>query len=276
MKESFSYLWLLICVIGIMSSLSVYGITLEYATSQGRNLDEFSFVLVTTIVYAFVAYVAREVVDEKPPPVIPIFELLALSAASTCSGITSIHSLHYVIYPVQVIFKACKPVPVMIFGSLWFGRRYSLSKWFNIVLITIGVSLFLGINDISNVNTSHKTNGNNMLWGIATLLLSLMCDGVTGALEDKLMSRNDIGPFSLMFYVQLGKAVLSLIGLLLTNGFDEFAQLFGESYAVILVLGTSGAIGQVSQQISQSLYIVHHNTVIDTASIVHLCITLLL
>ena len=247
MKDDFSYMWLFICIMGIMSSLGVYGITLEYATSQGRNLDELSFVFATTVVYAIDAYVAREVVDEKASP-IPTYELLALAAASTGSGITSIHSLHYVIYPVQVVFKSCKPVPVMLFG-LCFGRRHSLAKWFNIVLITVGVALFLGINNVANLN-GDPSDRKKMLLGIATLTTSLICDGITGALEDKLMSRHDIGPFNLMFHVQLGKAAISVMILLLTNGFDQLMQLFEEGYTVLLILGTTGAIGQVSTSLS--------------------------
>ncbi len=50
---------------GMISSLCFYGVTLEYATSKGRDLDELNFVFVTTLVYAMVAYFCRELTGEK-------------------------------------------------------------------------------------------------------------------------------------------------------------------------------------------------------------------
>ena len=50
------YAWLAFCTVGMVSSLTLYGIALEYATSGGRKLHEISFVFVTTSIYALTAY----------------------------------------------------------------------------------------------------------------------------------------------------------------------------------------------------------------------------
>jgi UDP-galactose transporter B1 len=49
----------------------------------------------------------------------------------------------YVIYPIQVLAKSCKPVPVMLMGALM-GKKYPLKKYMNVVLIVFGVALFMG------------------------------------------------------------------------------------------------------------------------------------
>lgn len=39
--------------------------------------------------------------------------------------------------------KSSKPIPVMIVGALFFGHRYTLRKWFCILLISVGIAMFL-------------------------------------------------------------------------------------------------------------------------------------
>lgn len=43
------------------------------------------------------------------------------------STFTSVRSLRYVIFPVQVLAKSCKPIPVMIMGALM-GKKYPIKK----------------------------------------------------------------------------------------------------------------------------------------------------
>lgn len=238
-----NYKWLFVCMSGTIISLVVYGITLEYATSQGRDLDEMTFVFVTTIVYAMIAYVGREITGERPSE-IPKLQLLFLAAASTGSAVTSIRSLHYVIYPVQVVFKSCKPIPVMIVG-IFFKKKYSLSKWCNVLFISIGVAFFMGIGNAYPGDTSSLPSTDTM-WGVIMLTISLFFDGITGAFEDKLMAHDEIGPFDLMLHVQLGKALISFISIILTNDFSSFSILLNREGCILLLsLGITGAIGQV-------------------------------
>lgn len=95
------YWWLLFCVVGMVSSLTLYGLVLEFVTSGGRKLHEISFVFVTTAIYAITAFVAREIFNEKPTH-ISKYQMLILSMTSIASTFTSVRSLRYVIYPVQV------------------------------------------------------------------------------------------------------------------------------------------------------------------------------
>ena len=51
-------------------------------------------------------------------------------------------ALQWVNYPTQVVGKSCKPIPVMILGVLFGGKRYPLLKYLFVLLIVIGVALF--------------------------------------------------------------------------------------------------------------------------------------
>lgn len=235
------YGWLLFCVLGMVSSLTLYGIVLEYVTSGGRKLHELSFIFVTTSIYSLTAYVARGIFGEKPTA-ISKYKMLTLSLTSIASTFTSVRSLRYVIYPVQVLFKSCKPVPVMIFGII-LGKKYPMRKYVNVIIITTGVALFMG-----GGSSSHKadTNGGDaMLLGAAMLSVSLCFDGATGAYEDNLMEKDHVEPFDLMYNIQLGKAVISFCCLVASNGLNDFIATLSDGGMALVVLGFTGALGQV-------------------------------
>lgn len=234
--------WLLACFLGIMFSFVCYGLLLEYATSGGRKLHELSFLFVTSGLYTLTAAAGRHVRDEKPTS-IPPARFAILGMTSMGSTFCSVRSLRYVIYPIQVLAKSCKPVPVMIMGALM-GKKYPMRKYFNVCLIVAGVALFMG--------GGHEKKGKDVdgdsssqLFGIMLLFLSLCFDGGTGAYEDKLMAVHSVGPFDLMYNIQLGKTILAGIGLLVLNQVHVFLQMCQDMGFLLVALGLSGALGQV-------------------------------
>lgn len=110
-------LWLLICFLGIMASFVAYGLLLERSTSGGRQIHELSFLFVTSGLYTLTAAAGRYVRDEQPTT-IPPARFAVLGLTSMGSTFCSVRSLRYVIYPLQVLAKSCKPVPVMLMGAV--------------------------------------------------------------------------------------------------------------------------------------------------------------
>jgi UAA transporter family len=110
-------IWLTICFLGIMASFVCYGLLLEYTTSGGRKLHELSFLFVTSALYTLTAAAGSYVRDETPTTIPPArFAILGLTSMG--STFCSVRSLRYVIYPIQVLAKSCKPVPVMLMGAV--------------------------------------------------------------------------------------------------------------------------------------------------------------
>ena len=141
--------WLVVCFLGIMASFVCYGLLLEYTTSGGRKLHELSFLFVTSGLYTLTAAAGRYVRDETPTTIPPArFAVLGLtSMGSTFCSVRSLRCVtimcsrsnltasqyhiyllipqlslfpccRYVIFPIQVLAKSCKPVPVMLMGAL--------------------------------------------------------------------------------------------------------------------------------------------------------------
>lgn len=43
----------------------------------------------------------------------------------------------------QVLAKSCKPIPVLVFGAVFAGKKYSWRKYVFILMIVVGVAMFL-------------------------------------------------------------------------------------------------------------------------------------
>lgn len=237
-------LWLAICFFGIMMSFVGYGLLLEYATSGGRKLHELSFLFVTSLLYTVTAAAGRHVRDEVPTT-IPPARFAVLGITSMGSTFCSVRSLRYVIFPIQVLAKSCKPVPVMIMGALM-GKKYPLKKYINVCLIVAGVGLFMGGGSASKKSSgdSELSSGSQIV-GIILLFISLCFDGGTGAYEDKLMAVHSVGPFDLMYNIQLGKTIIAGVSLLVLNQVHNFLQMCQDMGFVLVALGLTGAMGQV-------------------------------
>ena len=141
-KLTTEYFWLAFCFFGIMGSFVCYGLLLEYATSGGKHLHELSFLFVTSLLYTMTASVGRYARAEKPST-IPPAQFAVLGMTSMGSTFFSVRALRYVIYPIQVLAKSCKPVPVMLMGAVM-GKKYPAKKYVKVALIVSGVGLFMG------------------------------------------------------------------------------------------------------------------------------------
>mmetsp|Transcript_18075 Transcript_18075/g.39031 ORF Transcript_18075/g.39031 Transcript_18075/m.39031 type:complete len:461 (-) Transcript_18075:180-1562(-) len=243
-NKSTEFFWLAFCFFGIMGSFVAYGLLLEYATSGGKHLHELSFLFVTSLLYTMTASVGRYVRAETPST-IPPAQFAVLGLTSMGSTFFSVRALRYVIYPIQVLAKSCKPVPVMLMGALM-GKKYPPKKYMKVALIVGGVGLFMGGGSKSKKAAGDdEKDASSQLIGIALLFISLCFDGGTGAYEDKLMSVHSVGPFDLMYNIQLGKTILAGIGLIVLNQVHVFAQMCQDMGFLLVALGLSGAIGQV-------------------------------
>jgi len=242
-ERPLNFLWLGFCFFGIMFSFVMYGYLLEFATTDGRKLHELSFLFVTSLLYTITAAAGRYVRQEVPST-IPPARFAILGMTSMGSTFCSVRSLRFVIFPIQVLAKSCKPVPVMIMGALM-GKKYPPKKYINVCLIVGGVALFMGGGDTSKKDSTNPEKSSAGIIGIILLFISLCFDGGTGAYEDKLMSVHSVGPFDLMYNIQLGKTIIAFIGLIVLNQVNSFVKMCSDMGLVLIALGFTGAMGQV-------------------------------
>ena len=72
----------------------------------------------------------------------------------------------------QVLGKACKPIPVMLLGVLLAGKKYNTVKYLCILMITMGVALFM-YKDKKAEGSSSVSMGAGELLVVSIYLLQL-------------------------------------------------------------------------------------------------------
>ncbi|CAF0956599.1 unnamed protein product [Adineta ricciae] len=159
--------------------------------------------------------------------------------------LSSNYALEFVSYPMQVLGKSAKPVPVMLFGVLIARRRYPLRKYLYVLLIVIGVVLFM----YKEPKETEKAAEEGAMIGIGEFLLfvSLAFDGLTGGLQDSIRAKHKVQAYHMMFSMNLWSCLWSFIGIISTGeifSFLNFLQTYPNSISNILLLGLTGAIGQ--------------------------------
>lgn len=158
----------------------------SYGSGDAEERFTYSLALVFSMcvanfLYAFVMsrYVMDQGHDTTPSKYYATCALTYL-LAMVCSN----KALMWVNYPTQVIGKSCKPIPVMILGVLLGRKKYPLLKYLFVFLIVAGVALFM----YKDNSRTKDDKSNSALLGLGEILLiaSLTCDGLTGAVQERM------------------------------------------------------------------------------------------
>ncbi|KAG7391022.1 hypothetical protein PHYPSEUDO_006157 [Phytophthora pseudosyringae] len=245
--------WLLAyCCVGIMVSFTLNGVVLEKITTH-RVLGELSMTFVFCVFNSAVAVGLSRACKEKPSTMPQSF-LALVGALAFGSTIASMVALRYVTYITRILGKSCKSIPVMVMGVL-LGKKYAPKKYVSVLVLSIGVAVFLlgtahekqhraAQHSESHDSLPEQERTPNMVLGFSLLVLSLLFDGATGALEDKFMEAYHIGAFDLMFYVNIYKALFSAAGMVVNGEVPVFLQYVVPSLPNLMMLSLTGALGQ--------------------------------
>ena len=249
--EAASFKRLLSCVFGIIIAFCIYGLLLESMT-KGSHISEIGLILLLTNVYSIVAVIILRCTGEplEHPSKWPAklsFCLISFSymAAMWCST----RALRFVNYPTQVLGKSCKAVPIVLISTCM-GTRYTCGEYLAVILIVAGVAIFnmyrTGKGGGASLEERGISSADNAV-GLALVGMSLLFDGLTGALEDKVVKQlgwgHGKGTFQLMFYINFFCIPISLFGVVLEQGGLSLPS-DTDMLARGAILGLAGALGQ--------------------------------
>lgn len=157
--------------------------------------------------------------------------------------ISSNMALRWVTYPMQVVAKAAKPIPVMLLGVLLGRKSYSLQKYMFVLLIVIGVVLFMFKEGKSNSSPLEQEGLGQLL-----LIMSLIMDGLTGAVQERMRQHSSPSAQHMMLAMN-GWSTLFLMAPLLVSGegveFITFAMKYPQMLGHLATLALAGALGQL-------------------------------
>ncbi|XP_074598579.1 solute carrier family 35 member B1-like [Brevipalpus obovatus] len=243
---------LLIYCSGIFVSYFIYGILQEKVTrsTYGEQKEKFTFfyslVLIQCIVNAIFAKILLKTIMKQGPDGTR-FSYYATSALTYLSAmLCSNMALGYVNYPTQVVAKSCKPVPVMILGVLFGGKKYPIAKYLFVFMIVTGVSLFMYKD--KKTSTQSPSSGSILGWGEILLLLSLTMDGLLGAIQERMKAEHSTKSCHMMYNLNLCSVVYLIPLVFFTGEYSEFF-LFVNKYPLAMynigLFSIMSAIGQV-------------------------------
>lgn len=167
-----------------------------------------------------------------------------LSIAYCMSMVFSIWALQYVPYPMQVISRCAKPIPVMILGVLFARKTYTPQRYLFVCTIVVGVVLFLLKTDPDH--QQHESE--NLAAGFVLLVASLLMDGLLGALQDRLCATSKPSTLHMMFSVNLWTVGYLSVFVLLGGEycrFYGFVQRFPHVAYNIGIMCSAGICGQI-------------------------------
>merc|ERR1719450_10242 len=158
--------------------------------------------------------------------------------------VTSNKALAWVNYPTQVIGKSCKPIPVMVLGVLVGRKKYPALKYLFILMIVAGGALFM-----YKDSAAQKAGSSDSLVGVGELLLliSLTCDGLTGAVQERMKGEHATKSGHMMLAMNKWSCGYLAVALLGSGEGMEFVSFIQRHPAVIWQLATfsvASALGQ--------------------------------
>lgn len=142
----------------------------------------------------------------------PIWKYLAISLSNVAASTCQYEALKFVSFPVQMLGKSFKMMPVMLWGMAISGKQYKVTDWIVATAVTWGVTQFLLT---GSIGAPHQDGSSG--WGLLLLVAFLAFDGFTSTFQEKLFREHTTSKYNQMLYINLGSAVVSLVSLIATN-----------------------------------------------------------
>merc|ERR1719281_2280242 len=172
----------------------------------------------------------------------PLWKYLAISFSNVYASACQYEALKYVSFPVQMLGKSFKMMPVMLWGMAVSGKRFSVTDWMIAFAVTGGVVEFLMTGPISSSSDQGSSS-----YGLALLGGFLALDGFTSTFQEKLFKEHTTTKYNQMLYINLGSCVISSGTLILSGkladaiGFTTAHPLFFQD---AMSLSASAVAGQ--------------------------------
>lgn len=241
-----------VCGLGIFVCYFYYGFLQEKITrgKYGEGEAEERFTCIMALVafqclvnYLYALLMGKTVMKQGEDTTKTLYYAVA-SLTYLLAMVSSNKALSWVNYPTQVVGKSCKPIPVMILGVLVGSKSYPARKYLFILMIVAGVAMFM-----YKDSAATKAGGGESVLGVGELLLilSLTCDGLTGAVQERMKSEHGTKSGHMMLAMNKWSLGYLSLALLLTGEGVQFIQFIQRHPAVIWELASfsvASALGQ--------------------------------
>merc|ERR1719161_297365 len=200
--------------------LAVYGIQQERIMAVQYGTEYFTytvFLVLLNRLFACSYAVAMALYNgEDLRSSCPVWKYFLVAVSNVVATTCQYEALKYVSFPVQMLGKSSKMVPVMGWGIAISGKSYKLMDWMIALAVTGGCTIFLvGGNILSNKEQDAGKSEGYMLASIGLMLMVgyLCCDGFTSMFQEKIFKDHNVTPYNQMLYVNLFSILVSCAAL---------------------------------------------------------------
>jgi len=128
-------------------------------------------------------------------------------------------SLQHIIYPLQVVIKSCKAVPVLVGEIILAGSRPSFAKVFSVLQLSAGAGLFMYFSDGSG---KSATSDGLIVYGALLAGGALICDAIYGPYQNRICQQWKPTAWHLMFQLNFYQCMLALASFYLNTQLQDF------------------------------------------------------
>jgi solute carrier family 35 (UDP-galactose transporter), member B1 len=127
-------------------------------------------------------------------------------------------ALDYISFPLVVLVKSSKPVPVMLVGIFLYNKSYPWYKYVSVLLLCSGIALFSFKSPSKSPSPSSSTHDEVDLWtqcfGILLVGLNVFLDGYTNNQQDYIFEKYHSTSLQMMKSVNLWQILYLILYLL--------------------------------------------------------------
>lgn len=248
---TYTIVWGGVYATGIIGALWVYGLLQERIMSQPYDGEMFPDSVFLVFCNRFLAIwfglLMVKVKGEDWMPKAPLWRYLVVSLSNVLATTCQYEALKYVSFPVQMLGKSFKMMPVMLWGIVISSKQYKAKEWGVALAVTWGVTMFLLSGPIASPSGQNDDTTNNSFKGLLLLVLFLALDGITSPMQEKLFKEYGVSKYNQIMWVNLSSAIVSIITLLSTGSLAT-AISFCTKHPALLGDAMTLSVAQVSSQ----------------------------
>lgn len=211
-------------VLGLTASLVVYSLlqerimTIPFGGNGARFRHSLFLVLCNRLVACVTALIVIRVTGSPIQPVAPMGAYGIVSVANVMSSTCQYEALKYVSFPVQVLAKCIKMIPVMLWQGIIKRKVYTRQDYLQAGAVSAGCGIFLFSGEVaSSVGAGKSETWVLYVTGGTLLLIYLVVDGFTSTWQDHLFTGYQMDLANQVLYTTACSIVLSTLGLVGTG-----------------------------------------------------------
>ena len=168
-------------------------------TYGGEKFGASEFLVFSNRLAAFTVASFMITFVDKEPARAP-FRLFSLPAFSNIiSSWCQYSALKFVSFPVQVVFKSNKIIPVMIMGRLIASKSYQWWEYLTAAIISSGILVFMmGEKKQKPGHVATNAEAHQQVAGMCLLVGYIIFDSFTSQFQGKIFKKHSISPYRMM------------------------------------------------------------------------------